>query len=93
MDVFGDKDCLISVPFWRNIGTCFPGQTSIDIFKIGCDKSQAVKEQEGTTIYFGDHCHPGGNDYSSAMASTNFHHITHGYKETWKILKKVYKTG
>ena len=38
------------------------GQTSIDIFKIGCDKSQAVKEQKGTTIYFGDHCQPGGND-------------------------------
>jgi len=69
------------------------GQTSIDIFKIGCDKSQAVKEQQGTTIYFGDHCHPGGNDYSSAMSSTKFHQISHGYKETWKILKKQYKTG
>ena len=69
------------------------GQTSIDIFKKGCDKSQAVREQEGTTIYFGDHCQPGGNDFTAAQASTNFHHITHGYKETWKILKKVYKTG
>ena len=69
------------------------GQTSIDIFKVGCDKSQAVREQQGTTIYFGDHCHPGGNDYSSAMASTEFHHISHGYKETWKILKKQYKNG
>ena len=34
MDVFGDKDCLISVPFWRHIGTCFPGQTSIDSKKF-----------------------------------------------------------
>lgn len=69
------------------------GQTSIDIFKIGCDKSQAVKEQKGTTIYFGDHCQPGGNDYSSAMASTKYHAISQGYKETWKILKKEYKNG
>ena len=60
----------------------------IDIFKIGCDKSQAVKEQKGTTIYFGDHCQLGGNDYSSAMASTKYHAISQGYKETWKILKK-----
>ena len=69
------------------------GQTSIDIFKIGCDKSQAVKEQQGTTIYFGDHCHPGGNDYSSAIISTKYHNIEQGYKETWKILKKQYKNG
>ena len=69
------------------------GQTSIDIFKVGCDKSQAVREQQGTTIYFGDHCHPGGNDYSSAMASTKYHAISQGYKETWKILKKEYKNG
>ena len=69
------------------------GQTSIDIFKKGCDKSQAVREQKGTTIYFGDHCQPGGNDYSSAMASTSYHEIEQGYKQTWKILKKQYKTG
>ena len=69
------------------------GQTSIDIFKIGCDKSQAVREQKGTTIYFGDHCHLGGNDYSAAKASSKFYNIEHGYKQTWKILKKQYKTG
>ena len=65
------------------------GETSIDIFKIGCDKSQAVKEQKGTTIYFGDHCYPGGNDYSAAEASTHFHQIDKGYKQTWEILKKI----
>ena len=65
------------------------GQTSIDIFKIGCDKSQAVKEQKGTTIYFGDHCYPSGNDYSAAQASTHFHQIDKGYKQTWEILKNI----
>ena len=34
MDVFGDKDCLNSAPFWRHIGTCFPGQTGIDSKKF-----------------------------------------------------------
>lgn len=66
------------------------GQTSIDIFKIGCDKSQAIREQKGKTIYFGDHCYPGGNDYTAAMASTTYYNIENGYKETWEILKKMY---
>ena len=65
------------------------GQTSIDIFKIGCDKSQAIREQKGKTIYFGDHCNPGGNDFTAAQASTHFHQIDQGYKQTWEILKNI----
>ena len=57
------------------------------------NKMWAAREQEGKTIYFGDHCQPGGNDFTAAQASDKFHHIEHGYKETWKILKKEYKTG
>ena len=30
MDVFGDKDCLISATVWRHIGTRFPEPTGID---------------------------------------------------------------
>ena len=30
MDVFGDKDCLISAALWCHIGTCFPEPTGID---------------------------------------------------------------
>jgi len=68
------------------------GETSIDIFKNGCDKSQAIKQQKGTTIYFGDNCFPGGNDWSAAQESTAFHQITQGYRETWEILKNTYNT-
>lgn len=66
------------------------GETSIDIFKRGCDKSQAIKQQKGKTIYFGDNCFPGGNDWTAAQVSTVFHQITQGYKETWEILKNQY---
>ena len=66
------------------------GETSIDIFPVGCDKSQAVNEQEGTTIFFGDNCFPGGNDYTAAQASTYYHQIDDGYKQTWEILKNTY---
>ena len=65
------------------------GQTSIDIYKTGCDKSQAIREQKGKTIYFGDHCNPGGNDFTAAQASTHFHQIDRGYKQTWEILKNI----
>ena len=66
------------------------GETSIDIFPVGCDKSQAVNEQEGTTIFFGDNCFPGGNDFTAAQASKYFHQIDDGYKQTWEILKNTY---
>jgi len=66
------------------------GETSIDIYKKGCDKSQAVREQKGTTIFFGDNCFVGGNDFTAAQASTHFHQIDGGYKQTWEILKNTY---
>ena len=66
------------------------GETSIDIFPMGCDKSQAVNEQQGTTIFFGDNCFPGGNDFTAAQASKYFHQIDDGYKQTWEILKNTY---
>ena len=66
------------------------GETSIDIFPVGCDKSQAVNEQQGTTIFFGDNCFPGGNDFTAAQASTFYHQIDKGYRQTWEILKNTY---
>ena len=66
------------------------GETSIDIFKVGCDKKQAIDQQKDTTIFFGDNCFPGGNDHTAAQASTVYHQIDRGYKQTWQILKKRY---
>jgi len=66
------------------------GETSIDIFKIGCDKKQAVDQQKDTTIFFGDNCFPGGNDHTAAQACNVYHQIDRGYKQTWQILKKRY---
>lgn len=67
------------------------GETSIDIFPQGCDKGQVLEDYKNEqTIFFGDNCYPGGNDYSAAQSSTYFHQIDQGYKETWKILKKRY---
>lgn len=66
------------------------GETSIDIFKKGCDKSQIKKYIEGETIYFGDRCYPGGNDYSISMLCDKFCQIDNGWKQTFSILKEYH---
>lgn len=66
------------------------GEISIDIFKIGHDKSQIKKYIEGETIYFGDKCYPGGNDYSISMLCDKFYQIDNGWEQTFSILKKYH---
>lgn len=66
------------------------GEISIDIFKKGCDKSQIKKYIEGETIYFGDRCYPGGNDYSISMLCDKFYQIDNGWKQTFSILKEYH---
>ena len=67
------------------------GETSIDIFPVGCDKGQVLNDyKDSQTIFFGDNCFPGGNDHSAAQASTHYHQIDNGYKQTWEILKNRY---
>lgn len=66
------------------------GETSIDIFKKGCDKSQIKKYIEGETIYFGDRCYPGGNDYAVSMLCDKFYQIDNGWKQTFSILKEYH---
>jgi phosphomannomutase len=65
------------------------GETSIDIFKTGCDKSQIKKYIEGETIYFGDRCYPGGNDYAISKLCDSFYQIDNGWKQTFSILEKI----
>ncbi len=65
------------------------GETSIDIFKIGCDKSQIKKHIEGETIYFGDKCYLGGNDYAISKLCDSFYQIDNGWKQTFSILEKI----
>ena len=66
------------------------GEISIDIFKKGCDKSQIKKYIDGETIYFGDRCYPGGNDYSISMLCNKFYQIDNGWNETFSILKEYH---
>ena len=66
------------------------GQTSIDIHPKGKDKSQALEHMSGKTIFFGDKCMAGGNDYSIAHKADK-HHQVNGWKETKYVLNIYYK--
>ena len=65
------------------------GQTSIDIYPKGKDKSQALQHMTGKTIFFGDKCFEGGNDYTIAKKSEKYHKVN-GWSETMFVLKSYY---
>jgi len=45
------------------------GETGLDIFPVGCDKAQVIKdfEPEDDLHFFGDRCDVNGNDYSISV--------------------------
>ena len=66
------------------------GQISLDIQKIGSDKGQVLEHLKyDTTIFFGDRCYEGGNDFALAK-KCNVYWQVEGWKDTKKIIKKNY---
>lgn len=82
------------------IRTLFPeltagvgGETGIDVYPKGYDKSQSLKYFRGQDIhFFGDRCEPGGNDHSIASRLKNRRNckVSHikNWKETWQLLQE-----
>ena len=66
------------------------GETSIDIFKKGHDKSQVRKHIKDDIVFFGDKCFPGGNDFALSKLSERFHQINNGWRETYLLLQNFY---
>jgi len=65
------------------------GQTSIDIYPRGKDKSQALTHMTGKTIFFGDKCFEGGNDHTIAKKADKYHQVE-GWKETMLVIRSYY---
>tara|TARA_Y100000593_G_scaffold72224_1_gene132662 strand:+ start:388 stop:1086 length:699 start_codon:yes stop_codon:yes gene_type:complete len=64
------------------------GEISIDIYPNGKDKSQVLADMEGETIFFGDRCEKGGNDFTIAtMADRSF--SINSWRQTYEILNKM----
>ena len=64
------------------------GQISLDIQKIGSDKGQVLEHLKcDNTIFFGDRCYEGGNDFALANKCNAFWQV-----EGWKGTKKIIET-
>lgn len=62
------------------------GETGIDIYERGRDKSQ-VAEELTPFIFFGDAIFPGGNDYTIAQRAHKYYKIA-DWQETFNILSQ-----
>lgn len=72
------------------------GETGVDIYPKGKNKSQVIDDFGGHELYFfGDAMQPSGNDYPLAQAilDNNMGKCYHvkDYLETWQILKGIYE--
>lgn len=67
------------------------GEISIDIYPKGRDKSQVLNDMPNkeSTIFFGDRCKMGQNDYGIYTKAGRSHHVK-DYKETEYVIKSYY---
>jgi len=65
------------------------GEISIDIYPKGKNKSQALLDMTGKTVFFGDRCEPSGNDFPISSKSDVCYHVS-GWEESYKILRDKY---
>lgn len=63
------------------------GETGIDIYLRGKDKSQIADEVAPYT-YFGDTIYFGGNDFSVALKAERYYNVK-SWEETWLVLKSI----
>ncbi len=66
------------------------GETGIDIYLRGHNKSKVRKYLTGPITFFGDRCEFGGNDYPLAMVADRFHFVR-DWQQTYETLKIINK--
>lgn len=64
------------------------GETGIDIYPQGRDKSQICTDIRGI-VFFGDQTQPGGNDYTISQQAQTVHTVS-SWSDTWDILRTQY---
>lgn len=76
------------------------GETGIDIFPIGSDKSQILSDfsDDDFIYFFGDMCKPGGNDFPIANAiregeKMGVPYQVDSWKDTWRQLNAYITNG
>jgi len=76
---------------YPEIDVSIGGEISIDIYAKGRNKSQVLNDMVGETIFFGDRCDKGGNDYEISRGADKYYHVG-GWKETRSIIEKSLRT-
>lgn len=64
------------------------GETGVDIYLRGHNKSKVRKYLAGSITFFGDRCEVGGNDYPLAKVADHFHFVR-DWQQTYEILKLI----
>jgi phosphomannomutase len=64
------------------------GMVSFDIYPKGKNKAQVIDDMAGETIFFGDNCQKGGNDYEISRAA-DFYYEVDNDKDTRNLLITV----
>jgi len=65
------------------------GETGIDIYLKGMNKSQVKHHVKGEIVFFGDKGEPGGNDYPLAILADKYYNVK-SWEETEYILRTKY---
>lgn len=83
---------------WSDIQAVVGGETGIDIFKSGKDKSQVLDYlKSGELIFFGDRMDPDGNDYPLSKAIIDAGrgrcYNVKDWTDTWTILRTLWQNA
>lgn len=92
IDIFKNVSLLTDDEF-NKIEFALGGQTSIDVYPKGWDKTYSLNHIEGKTAWFvGDKCQPGGNDYHIYEKLDDKALSTSGPEETEAIIDMIIET-
>lgn len=82
-------------PLFEGLMFKLGGDTSIDIYPEGWDKTYSFRNFDGyDEIYFvGDRCTPTGNDYEAFVAAGDKGYVTKGPIDTKRIVKEILSIG
>jgi phosphomannomutase len=83
--------CDIMNMMFKRLECVVGGETGIDIFLRGKDKSQIAKYVIPFT-FFGDRCEKGGNDHTIYLAADHAHWVQ-DWQTTYNILKDISNVG
>ena len=80
---------------WPDVQAVVGGETGVDIFERGTDKSQILNYlKSGELVFFGDRMDPNGNDYSLAKAIIDKDrgrcYNINSWTDTFTILKSIW---